>query len=135
MAVGLLIIAHSPLGSALKECAKHILGDTETQRLQTLLIKDIPHCIDRALVLEELKQTVQNYAQDGMIILTDIIGATPSNLAHELLTLPYVRVISGVNLPALLCAITHQDKPINQLMTMIEGAARSSISARIGQQN
>ena len=70
---------------------------------------------------------------DGILIFTDLIGATPSNIAHNFLDDPKVRIVTGVNLPAIITALSApKDAPVNQVMTLAEGAAHAGISSRIG---
>ena len=67
-----------------------------------------------------------------MLVFTDVLGATPSNIAHRLLDNPQVRVITGVNLPALITALSHHEECAARIAVIAEGAARGGISTSCG---
>ena len=94
---GLLIIAHAPLASSLKAVAQHAFPDCAA-RLQALdVVPDTP--------VDEIEaQGRQMLAQTGAVetlILTDVFGATPCNVALRLADGPQVKVVAGVNVPML----------------------------------
>jgi PTS system ascorbate-specific IIA component len=64
---------------------------------------------------------------NGVLILTDIYGATPSNLAMKLLSPGRVEGIAGVNLPMLLRAIAYRDKDMETLMTRTVAGGRDGV--------
>ena len=103
MTVGICIIAHAPLASALKTCAMHIYsmtGDTAAERIEAY---DVPSTVDTEAGLIEAQQRARRLLEEsheGVLVFTDILGATPANIAHRLLDDPHICVISGVNLPA-----------------------------------
>ena len=63
------------------------------------------------------------------------VGRYASNIAHNFLDDPKVRIVTGVNLPAIITALSApKDAPVNQVMTLAEGAAHAGISSQIGRE-
>jgi len=114
--IGVLIIAHGTLSDSLDGAVTHVLGSRPSQfkTLQVAATDDPQQLLPavRALV-EELD------AGDGVLIFSDIYGATPSNVACKLLVPGRVEAIAGVNLPMLVRAFTYRDKGMD---TMIKKA-------------
>jgi mannose PTS system EIIA component len=111
---GILIIAHAPLASALQEFTRHVYGEVP-DRLKAL---DVMAHEDAKLTLERAVETAQSINSDkGLLVLTDIMGATPANVASRLAHMPEfdgnVRVIAGVNLPMLMRAIAYRSEPLD----------------------
>ena len=113
---GIIIVAHTPLASALCEFAAHVFGEIP----ERIVAIDVP-------AHEDTKQTQQrvidavHFAQGdtGTLILTDIMGATPANVSSRVANLPEftlpINVLTGVNLPMLLRAITHRSEALESL--------------------
>jgi PTS system mannose-specific IIA component len=107
--IGFLIIAHGTLGDALIHCANHVTGSTPTHLMAlSVTVKDDPNA-----VLPKVKAMIAELDQgDGVLIFTDMYGATPSNIACRILESGKVEGISGVNLPMLVRAITYRNQPL-----------------------
>jgi PTS system mannose-specific IIA component len=107
--VGILIVAHGAFGEALIHCASHVLGKRPPRVLQLgVTIHDDPET-----VLPQALELVQQLDQGrGVLLFTDILGATPSNIATRLLVPGKVEGISGVNLPMLIRALTYREEPL-----------------------
>jgi len=101
--IGVLIVTHGEIGTALLASASQILGETP-QQVSTLSVwrQDDPD--DLVLRARELMQQID--AGDGVLILTDIFGATPGNVVSKLLQDGRVEGVSGVSLPMLLRVLT-----------------------------
>ncbi len=111
---GILIIAHAPLASALQEFTRHVFGEVP-DRLEAL---DVMAHEDAKVTLERTVEAAHSVISDrGLLVLTDIMGATPANVANRLAHLPEfdgrVRVIAGVNLPMLMRAIAYRAEPLD----------------------
>ncbi len=96
--VGILIVTHRQLAEALVSASDLIMGRLE---------KVVPVSLDPSAMPDELrKQIAEGLAKlngtDGVLILTDMFGGTPSNLSLSFLKEGQVEVISGVNLPMLI---------------------------------
>lgn len=135
MSVGICIIAHEPLASAVKTCAMHIYsmtGDTAAERIEAY---DVPAEIKALEGVCEARTRVARLLDhaDGVVVFTDILGATPANIAHQLLDDSRVAVISGTSLPAVVAALNAPaDAPVAQVATLAEAAARAGLSTLIG---
>lgn len=106
---GILIIAHAPLASALQEFTRHVFGEVP-DRLKAL---DVMAYEDAKVTLARAVEAAQSIKSDkGLLVLTDIMGATPANVASRLAHMSefdgHVRVIAGVNLPMLMRAIAYR---------------------------
>lgn len=114
--IGLLIVAHGTLGESLIHCASHVLGKRPLYLRQLgVTVHDDPDAI-----LPQGRDLVRFLDQgQGVLILTDIFGATPSNIACRLLEPGRVEGLSGVNLPMLIKALTYREAP---MQTLIEKA-------------
>lgn len=111
--IGVLLITHGTLGESLLQCACHVLNRRPPQIAQLgVAAQDDP--LDLLPVARQLKDMVDS--GDGVLILTDIFGATPSNVATKLLEANRVEAISGANLPMLLRALTYREKDIKTLV-------------------
>jgi PTS system mannose-specific IIA component len=108
--IGLLIVTHGEIGTSLLASAAQILGTTQTQ-VATLSVwrQDDPD--DLVLRARELLERID--AGDGVLILTDIFGATPGNVVSRLLEDGHVEGVSGVSLPMLLRVLSGRRKEGN----------------------
>ena len=97
--IGILLVTHGEIGISLVESAKQILGGAP-QQVATLSVwrQDDPD--DLVLRARELLQGID--AGDGVLVLTDIFGATPGNVVSRLLEDGRVEGVSGASLPMLL---------------------------------
>jgi PTS system mannose-specific IIA component len=104
--IGILIIAHGSLGDSLVHCANHVMGH-KASRLVDLSVttKDDPD------VAEERARTLIEQLDDGdgVLMLCDICGATPCNIATRLVVPGRVECLAGVNLPMLVRALTYRN--------------------------
>jgi PTS system ascorbate-specific IIA component len=107
--IGILIIAHGNLGSSFVQCASHILGD-ELPQLTHLRInaRDDPDVI----LSGALKLVSQLDSGSGVLVLSDICGATPCNIGSRLARYGRVECLAGVNLPMLVRALTYRHEPL-----------------------
>ena len=111
--IGLLIVAHGTLGESLIHCASHVMGKRPLYLRQLgVTIHDDPDAI-----LPQARDLVRFVDQGkGVLVLTDIFGATPSNIACRLLQPGLVEGLSGVNLPMLIKALTYREAPMDVLI-------------------
>jgi len=114
--IGVLIVAHGAFGEALIHSASHVLGKRPLRVRQVgVTVHDDPEAI-----LPQAQGLVRELDDgDGVLVLTDIYGATPGNIALKLLQPGHIEGISGVNLPMLVRALTYRDKG---LAVMVEKA-------------
>ena len=104
--IGILIVTHGEIGTSLLDSASQILGE-RPQQVATLSVwrQDDPD--DLVLRARELMEQID--AGEGVLILTDIFGATPGNVVSKLLHDGRVEGVSGVSLPMLLRVVTGRD--------------------------
>lgn len=107
--LGLLIISHHLLGEALVKCAEHILGRPVTNLKHLSVSRED----DPNEVLERARETIRELDQGGgVMLLTDIYGGTPSNIASRLIQAGRVEAIAGVSLPMLIRALTYSHESL-----------------------
>jgi PTS system ascorbate-specific IIA component len=107
--VAILIIAHGKLGESLIHCASHVLG-SKPQRLMEIgvAVGDDP----QRILVRALEAVAQLDHGEGVLVLSDVFGATPSNIACKLLVPGRVEGVSGVSLPMLVRALTYRNEPL-----------------------
>ena len=105
--IGILIVAHGAFGEALIHSASHVLGKRPLRVRQVgVTVHDDPEAI-----LPQATDLVRQLNDgEGVLVLTDIYGATPGNIALRLLVPGSVEGISGVNLPMLIRALTYREQ-------------------------
>jgi mannose PTS system EIIA component len=109
--IGILIVAHGSLGQSLIECATHVLGS----RPSLLEQLDVSRQGDAAGIFEAARDLVRSLdAGDGVLVLSDIYGATPCNTASRLLEPGRVEGVTGVNLPMLMRLLTYRNEPLDK---------------------
>jgi len=122
--IGLLLITHGTLGEALIQCACHVMNKRPVQLLQL----GVAAGDDPANLLPLAQQMIKMVDTGaGVLLLTDIYGATPSNLAAKLLDAGRIEGLAGVNLPMLLRAINNRDKGMDTLLTRATGGGRDGV--------
>ncbi|HEU4620696.1 MAG TPA: PTS sugar transporter subunit IIA [Burkholderiaceae bacterium] len=105
--IGIVLIAHQPLGKAFAEAASHVFGD-----IPCLAVLDVLPEATLQLVVARAEQLVEDVDQGyGVLVLTDLFGATPANIAAALAE-PRVKVLAGLNLPMLLRAIGYRQEAL-----------------------
>lgn len=111
---GIVLVTHAGLGESMRHQAEVILG-----RMVQLTTVSISYGADPDSALIELIGALTISADsDGAVILTDLPGATPHNLAIKAAERHAMPVVSGLNLPMLLKVINHSDKPANELAAL-----------------
>ena len=114
--IGILIIAHGSLGDTLLECARHVVGKAP-QQVACLAVSnddDPTKALPNALAL-----VAELNSGDGVLVLSDMYGATPCNIVGKLLQPGVVEGVAGINLPMLIRTINYQHE---SLQTLIEKA-------------
>jgi PTS system mannose-specific IIA component len=122
--IGIVLVTHGSLGEALVQSMKIILGEQAQVEALSLMVED-----DITVANKRLGEAVEKADEgDGVLILTDMLGGTPSNLSLALLGKPEIEVISGVNLPMLLKATqSRQQHDLRESASRVKEHGRSSI--------
>ena len=122
--IGILVISHGDLGNSLIKCANHVIGKRSEHLVHLgVTIQDDPDVI----ILNALELLKQLDCGDGVLILSDICGATPCNIATELVNPGRVECLSGVNLSMLIRALTYRDKPLESLVEKALSGGREGV--------
>lgn len=122
--IGLFLITHTSYGESLIQCACHVLNRRPPQIVQLgVAAQDDP--LDLLPLAQNLLQMVDSGS--GVLVMTDIYGATPSNIAMKLLEPGRVEGLAGVNLPMLLRALTYRDKDMETLLARATSGGRDGI--------
>jgi PTS system ascorbate-specific IIA component len=111
-----LIIAHAPLAKALKECAMHVYPECADEVIAIdVMAHDSPeHTLEMAK--HALEKTKKNDDHTGLLVLTDIFGATPANVGQRLVEHNDARMIAGVNLPMLYRSVCYRHESLETLV-------------------
>jgi PTS system mannose-specific IIA component len=107
--VGVLIVTHGAIGRSILDSARHILGEAPAQ-VATLGVSRDDDLDD--LVLRARRMIKDLDAGEGVLVLTDIFGATPGNVIARLLADGRVEGVSGVSLPMVLRVLTSRQGPL-----------------------
>jgi PTS system ascorbate-specific IIA component len=122
--IGILVISHEPLGTALLHCTRHIFGRLPVQLAALDVIPDE----DPEAALHSARELLKRINDgSGVIVLTDIFGATPARIAARLAEPNRVRVIAGVNLPILVKALTYRRGPLEEVSERLMQGVRDTI--------
>jgi PTS system mannose-specific IIA component len=113
----ILIIGHAPLAHALRQCALHVFPDCAASVAAIDVQPNLSPEETLATARIAMAQLSQPPGVKGVLVLTDIFGATPSNVAQKLVDGVTSRLITGVNLPMLLRAVSYRHEPLDALMS------------------
>ena len=121
MSTRILLIAHAPLAHALRECALHVFPECA----ESVLAVDVPpHEAPEDTLATVLQLMAQHQAQDTLI-LTDVLGATPANVAQRVSDDVQSKLIAGVNLPMLLRTVCYRHESLEDLAKRaLDGGAK-----------
>ncbi len=107
--IGILIVSHGAFGEALIHCASHVLGKRPLRVRQVgVTVHDDPD-----LILPIAQDLIRQLDEgQGVLVLTDMVGATPANIASRLRIADKVEVLSGASLPMLVRALTYRNEDL-----------------------
>lgn len=109
---GILIVAHAPLATALRSCVLHVFPDAATSVAVLDVQPNVP--ADESLASAKMAMSLLN--TPSVLVLTDMFGATPCNVALKLVDGVNSRLVAGVNLPMLLRAVTYRTETMDALV-------------------
>jgi PTS system ascorbate-specific IIA component len=122
--IGILLVAHNGLGDSFVECVEHVLGEVPPNlRVLTVLAGDDPQLklVEGQALIKQLD------TGGGVLVLADIFGATPSNIARRLCHAERVMGVAGVNLPMLLRVLCSPGKTLPELANIAVEGGRECI--------
>lgn len=110
---GILIVAHAPLASALRQCVLHVFPDSA----DAVLALDVQPNVPPEESLAQARAMVRQLDQPHTLVLTDVFGATPCNVAQRLVDGLRSKLITGVNLPMLLRTVSYRHESLDALVS------------------
>jgi len=122
--IGILLVTHGEIGKSLIDCAAHIL-DNYPISVESVSINsndDLHKYSD--IISKKIKNLESGH---GVLIMTDIYGATPCNLLNKFIEENKVEVVTGINLPMLIKAISDRKDNINTLINDSIECAKKNI--------
>lgn len=126
MSVGILLVTHSGIGSALVALASGMLRGNLPLKLEAF---EVPFDADPDAILPQASAAMRRVdGGDGVLILTDLYGASPSNLAAQLSRLGTPsRRVSALNLPMLLRVMNYAELELDELPAVASAGARNGV--------
>lgn len=123
MSVGIVIVTHGDTGASLIEEASFILGDPGDIRFVSF---NRSEALDSSA--SEIRSSIeQAETGDGVLVLADLIGASPSNLTAALIEDYKAIMVTGINLAMLVSVLNYRDKPLEILVKKAFDAGSRSI--------
>ena len=121
---GILLVTHNGLGDSFLDCVEHVLGKVPPNlKVLSVLAGDNPQ-----LKLAEGQALIKQLDTDGgVLILADVLGATPSNIGRQLCHAEHVLGVAGLNLPMLLRVVCSPDKTLPELARIALEGGRNCI--------
>jgi mannose PTS system EIIA component len=125
MSVGVLLLTHEAMGGALITAARHVLGKLPLP----LDVIEVEPGSDPDATLHHATQRARSLdGGDGVLVLTDLYGATPCNVAQRLPGLGVnMHCVSGLNLPMLLRVLNYPEQKLDQLAQTAASGGRGGI--------
>ncbi len=122
--VGILLITHNGLGDSLIDCVRHVLGVAPAHlKALSVLATD-----DTAQKEEEARTLIAQLDKGkGVLLLSDVYGATPCNIARRLCQPGRIEGVAGVNLPMLLRVACYINKPLDEMVQRALDGGRECI--------
>ncbi len=129
--IGILLVTHAHIGAELISAAQHTFGCAPV-RVEAVSVSSNDPSEKIETALRERTQALDD--GDGVLVLTDIYGATPANVAARLVVPGRVEMVGGVNLPMLLRALNYRNLPVQDLVNKALSGGLSGIvcAARSG---
>ena len=123
--IGLVLVTHGRLADEFRAALEHVMGPQKQIEAVTIGAED-----DSDLCRSDIIEAVNRVdSGDGVAILTDMFGGTPSNLAISVMNEPDIEVVAGINLPMLVKLATVRDElPLAEAVTQAQAAGRKYIN-------
>lgn len=123
--IGVVVVTHAGLATELRNAAELILGPLNA--VETISI-DRDMAVERAKAQLGLAISHVGSDGDGVMILTDLFGGTPTNISVEFLEVDHVEILTGVNLPMLIkCISSRSNHKLDGLTQMLREYARNAV--------
>lgn len=123
--IGILIVSHGAFGESLIHSASHVLGKRPLRVRQIgVTVHDDPDAL--VPVAQDMVRALDDGS--GVLVLTDIKGATPANIATRLLVPGRVEGVAGVSLPMLIRALTYREQPLPVVVDKAMSGGREGVA-------
>lgn len=122
---GILVMAHAPLASALRQCVLHVFPDAGA----AVVALDVQPNEQPEVTLLQARMLIDQMGAEQVLVLTDMFGATPCNVAQRLVDGAKSRLLAGVNLPMLLRAVTYRHEALDLLVSRALAGGNQGILA------
>lgn len=121
--IGIILVTHGDFGSGLLHAAQTMVGESGNC---CAIGVDVSRPMQD--IIDQLKQKVKEMdTGSGVVVLTDMFGGTPTNISLSLLNHGQIEVITGVNLPMLLKALSSRNQELGDLAQEIKSAGKQGI--------
>lgn len=110
---GILLIAHAPLASALRQCVLHVFPDAQ----DAVVALDVQPNVPPEESLAQARMLLAQMDRPQTLVVTDVFGATPCNVAQRLVDGVRSKLITGVNLPMLLRTVSYRHESLDALIS------------------
>ena len=123
MSVGIVIVTHGKTGESLIQEAGFVLG----KAMDDILFLEFNHSKDLSSNISEIRTSIATAdSGDGVIVLSDLMGASPSNLIADVLEEYHAVLVTGINLGMLIRVCNYRDKTLELVARMaVEGGRRA----------
>jgi len=124
MSAGIVIVTHGKTGEALIEEAEFVIG----QAIEGILVVAFNHCKNRDSGAAEIRSALARAGSgDGVLVMTDLPGASPSNLAGGMLEEFQAVMVTGINLAMLISVWNYRDRPLGILVRKAVESGRRGV--------
>ena len=125
---GILLIAHAPLASALRQCVLHVFPDAS----DAVTALDVQPNVPPEETLAQARAMLRQMDRPQTLVVTDVFGATPCNVAQKLVDGVNSKLIAGVNLPMLLRTVCYRHESLDALISRaLIGATQGVIQVAV----
>ena len=121
--IGILIIAHAPLANALRECALHVFPDC----VSGVLALDVLPNESPEDSLAKARAAMEALGTEEVLLLSDVFGATPCNVAQQLNDGLHTRLVAGTNLPMLLRSVCYRHESLEALAARAQAGGTQGV--------
>jgi mannose PTS system EIIA component len=120
--IGILLLTHAPLGNAFIEAATHVFR-ARPERMEAIDVRADQDTVEVNRIAQEAITRLDDGS--GVLVITDVMGGTPSNCTLRLSHPGHVEVIAGISLPMLLRALTYRNDTIDVVVEMALAGGQS----------
>jgi PTS system ascorbate-specific IIA component len=119
----LILLTHEEVGTSLLNTARAIIGTD----IKDVTCIEVPMDTDPDSIIEQAQQRIDKHSDT--LVITDLYGSTPGNIAMQLAQQDNCFTVCGLNLPMLLRAINYQASPIAELIDKVIEGGKLGISS------